>query len=63
MIEFNKVETIEAKLDTTMNRTNNQERKGHSYNEVGIVEGAKKKNVADESKNSFDFSSIFMSLL
>ena len=31
-----------------MNRMNNQERRGHSYNEVGTVEGAKKKCVADE---------------
>ena len=31
---------IEAKLDTIMNRMNNQERRGHSCNEVRVVEGA-----------------------
>ena len=28
---------IESKLDTIMNRMSNQERKGHSYNEVGTL--------------------------
>ena len=31
---------IEAKLDTITNMMNNQERKGNSCNEVGVVEGA-----------------------
>ena len=41
--ELNKMSTIEAKLDTIMNRMTNQERKGHSCNEVGVVEGAGQK--------------------
>ena len=48
MIELNKMSIIEAKLDAIMNKMNNQERRGHSYNEVGIVEGAEQKNVADK---------------
>ena len=39
---------IEAKLDTIMNRMNNQERRGHSYNEVGTVEDAGQKYAVDE---------------
>ena len=39
---------IEAKLDTIMNMMNNQERRGHSFNEVGVVEGAGKKCADDE---------------
>ena len=35
--------TIEAKIDTIMNMMNNEERRGNSYNEVGVVEGARKK--------------------
>ena len=35
--------TIESKLDTIMNRMNNQERRGHSGNEVGVVEGVGQK--------------------
>ena len=41
VIKSNKMSAIEAKLDAIMNRMNNQERRGHSCNEVGIVEGAK----------------------
>ena len=40
--------TIEAKLDTIMNRMNNQEKRGHSCNEVGTLEGARQKCVVDE---------------
>ena len=40
--------TIEAKLDIIMNRMSNQERRGHSCNEVGNVEGAKQKCLAGE---------------
>ena len=47
VIELNKMSAIEAKLDAIMNRMNNQERRGHSCNEVGIVEGAEQKNVVD----------------
>ena len=39
---------IEAKLDTIMNRMNNQERRGNSCNEVGTVEGAGHKCVVDQ---------------
>ena len=49
VIELNKMSTIEAKLDAIMNRMKNQERRGHSCNEVGIVEGAEQKNIADFS--------------
>ena len=48
VIKLNKMSTIEAKLDTIMNKMNNQEIRGHSCNEVGVVEGAKKKCVADK---------------
>ena len=47
-IELNKMSTIEAKLDAIMNRMNNQERRGHSCNEMGIVEGAEQKCVVDQ---------------
>ena len=40
VIELNKMSAIEAKLDPIMNSMNNQERKGHSCNEVGTVEEA-----------------------
>ena len=46
--ELNKMSAIEAKLDTIMNRMNNQERRDHSYNEVGVVEGVRQKCVVDE---------------
>ena len=39
---------IEAKLDTSMNWMNNQERRCHSYNEVGVVEGVGHKCAIDE---------------
>ena len=48
MIELKKMLAIEAKLDSIMNMMNNQKRRGHSYNEVGIVEGAEQKNVDDQ---------------
>ena len=48
VIELNKLSTIEAKIDAIMNKMNNQERRGHSYNEVGIVEGVEQKNVVDQ---------------
>ena len=48
VIKLNKMSTIEAKLDAVMNRMNNQERRGHFCNEVGIVEGAEQKNVVDQ---------------
>ena len=40
VIELNKMSAIEAKLDAIMNSMNNQERKGHSCNEMGTVEEA-----------------------
>ena len=39
MIELNKMTIIDAKLDVIMNRMNTQERRSHSVNEVGIVNG------------------------
>ena len=48
VIELKKMLAIEAKLDIIMNRMNNQERRGHSCNKVGIVEGTKHKCVAGE---------------
>ena len=43
VIELNKMLEIEAKLDALMSKMNNQERRSHSTNEVGIVEGAEQK--------------------
>ena len=40
VIELNKMIAIEAKLDAIMTRMSNQERRNHSFNEVGVVEGA-----------------------
>ena len=40
--------TIEAELDEIMTRMNNQERRNHSVNEVGIVEGVEQKNSDDQ---------------
>ena len=48
VIEPNKMTSIEAKLDAIMNRMTNQERRSHSVNEVGIVDGAEQKSVADK---------------
>ena len=45
MIELNKITAIEAKLDAIMNRMNNQDKRGHSCNEVGIVVGCEQKNI------------------
>ena len=39
---------IEANLDTIINRMNNQERRGCSYNEVRTVEEAEQKRIVDE---------------
>ena len=44
VIELNKM----TNLDAIMNRMNNQERISHSVNEVGIVDVAKQKSVADQ---------------
>ena len=43
VIELNKMLAIEAKLDALMNRLSHRERKSHSANEVGTVEGAEQK--------------------
>ena len=40
VIEQNKMSAIEANLDTIMNMINNQERRSHFCNKVGVVEGA-----------------------
>ena len=47
VIELDKMLAIEAKLDAIMNKMNNQDRRSHSMNEVGIVEGVVSKNIAD----------------
>ena len=43
VIELNKMLVIEAKLDVLMSKMNNQERRNHSANELGIMEGAEQK--------------------
>ena len=48
VIELNKMTTIEVKLDAIMNRMNTQERRSHSVNEVGIVNGAEQNSVFDQ---------------
>ena len=48
VIKLNKMSTIEAKLDTIMNRMNNKERRGNCYNEVGVEEGARQKCSTDD---------------
>ena len=48
VIKLNKMLAIEAKLDAIMNIMNNQDKIGHSVNEVGIVDGVEKKNVVDQ---------------
>ena len=45
VIELNKMSAIEAKLDSLMIRMNTQEKRGHSYNEVGTVEGAEQRSI------------------
>ena len=39
VLELNKMTAIEAKLDAIMNRLNNQERRIHNVNEVGLMQG------------------------
>ena len=47
--ELNKIATIEAKLDAIVNRLNNQERRSHNVNEVGLMqEEEADKEVAQE---------------
>ena len=48
VIELNKMTAIEAKLDAIMNGMNTQERRSHSVNEVGIVNGAEQNSVANQ---------------
>ena len=48
MIELNKMKDIEENLYAIMNRMNNQARRSHSINEVGIVDSAEQKSVADQ---------------
>ena len=47
VIELNKMTAIEAKLDAIMNRINSHERRSHSVNEVGIVNGIEQNSVAN----------------
>ena len=39
MLELNKMVTIEAKLDAIVNRLNNQQRRSHNVNKVGLMQG------------------------
>ena len=48
MIELNKMSATEAKLDALMSKMNNQERRSHSANVVGIEEGGEYKCITDE---------------
>ena len=48
VLELKKMSIIEANLDTIMNMMSNQERRGNSYNEVGVVEGAGQKCATNE---------------
>ena len=48
VIELNKMLAIEAKLDTITNIMNNQERRGNSCIEVGVVESVGQKCATDE---------------
>ena len=48
IIELNKLSVIEAKLDALMSKINNQERRSHAANAVGIEEGGEHKCIVDE---------------
>ena len=48
LIELNRMTTLEAKLDALVNKLGNQERRMHSADEVGTVEGSEKKSSAEE---------------
>ena len=48
MIELNKMPDIDAKQDAIINRMNSQEKRSHSVNEVGIVNGAEQNSVVDQ---------------
>ena len=39
MLGLNKMTTIEAKLDAIVNSLNNQEKRSHNVNEVGLMQG------------------------
>ena len=48
MLELNKMNAIEAKLDALISKMSTQERRSHSANIVGIEEGAELKCMTDE---------------
>ena len=48
MIELNKMIAIEAKLDAIMTRMNNQERRSHSINEVGTINGVEQNRISNQ---------------
>ena len=48
MIELNKMIPIEAKLDAIMTRMNNQERRSHSINEVGTINGVEQNRISNQ---------------
>ena len=49
VIELNRMTTIEAKLDTLMNKLGNNERRMHNTLEVGIVDEGEKRKSVDEA--------------
>ena len=48
MLELNKMNAIEAKLDALMSKMSNQERRSNSTNAVGLLEGGEKTCITDE---------------
>ena len=48
MIEVNKMSTIGAKSNALMSKMNNQERRSHSANVVGMEEGGEQKCITDK---------------
>ena len=47
IIELNKMSTIKAKLDALMRKVNNQKRRNHSANAVGIEKGGEQKCIVE----------------
>ena len=48
VIKLNRMSTIEEKLDALMSKMNNQERRSHSTNVMGIEEGGEQKCIPGE---------------
>ena len=47
-IELNRMTAIEAKLDALMNKLGNQDRRMHSTNEMGTMEGIEHNSITNE---------------